>query len=181
MGDFVHGICSPGEGTKPLDRIMLESPMGSKFFTAHDDAGSLEIGWLVYRTAGTQLNDMTKAAAKMGGRPDQAKLYVVELPSSDIHMPENFGGDLTTVYTIEDPIVVREIRIGDRLWLKGSSLTVSEDEFVVPAAGYVARVGDPDGVTIALTGHAFLALGALSSGSWMVGEYLGLVTYDDTP
>jgi len=181
MGNPVHGMCSPGEGILPYDRIMLESPMGSKFFTAHDDAGSLEIGWLVYRTAGTQANDMTKAAAKMGGRPDQAKLYVVEIPGSDIHQPQNYGGAaLSTVYTVEDPILVREIRIGDKLWLKGSTLTAIEDNLLVPAAGFVAPVGDPDGVAIDLCSHAFVCLAAVTSGTWTVGEYIGIVAYDDS-
>lgn len=178
MGTFVHGICSPASGTEPYDRIMLESPMGSKFFTAHDDAGSLEVGWLVYRTGGTQANDMTKAAAKMGGRPDQAKIYVVELPGSDTHKATNY--DKTTTSSANDPILIREIRLGDRLWLKGSTLTCVEDNLVVPAAGFVAPVTDPNGETIERCAHAFISLGAMTAGTWMVGEYVGIVAYDDT-
>lgn len=180
MGTFVHGLSSPASGTEPFDRIMVESPFGSKFFTAHDDAGSLVAGLLVYRTAGTQLNDMSVTVTNFGDIAQQGKIYVVELTGSDIHMAINL--DLTTAYSANDPILIREIRKGDRLWLKGGgSLTVAEDEFLIAeGSGLVANTGDPNGTALEFVGHAFVILGSLSSGTWCLGEYIGIVAYDDT-
>ena len=124
---------------------------------------------------------MTKGAALMGSVSTTGKMYTVELPQSDIHMPYDFGGDLTTVYSENDPILMREIRIGDRLWLKGSTLTVAEDQIVIPAAnGVVGLIGDVDGTAIDECTHGFLSLGSMTSGTWMFGEYIGFHTHDKT-
>ena len=179
MGNPVHGICSPGEGILPYDRIMLESPMGSKFFNAHDDAGSMVAGMLCYRSATTQANDMTACAAEWGDIGTEGKIYVVEIPGSDIHMATNF--DKTTTYSQNDPILIREIRIGDRLWLKGSTCTCVEDTTLYPANSGLVDVGSkPSEAAIEKTSHTFIALGAMTSGTWMVGEYVGITAYDDT-
>lgn len=177
MGTFVHGISSPASGTEPFDRIMVESPFGSKKFTAHDDAGGLKAGLLCYRTGTTQSNDMTVGGAIWGSSPDEAKIYVVEIQADGLNMPQPY--DKATAYSANDTILIREVRQGDRLWLKASTLTVAEDEMVVMiAAGLVDNTGDPDGVAIDLTGHGFVSLGSMTSGTWMLGEYLGIIAFD---
>ena len=179
MGTFVHGMSSPGGGTEPFDRIIVESPFGSKFFNAQDDAGGLIAGLLCYRTGTTQANDMTVAGANHGSLGTQAKFYVVEIQADGAHMPAPY--DKATAYGENDPILVREVRIGDRLWLKGSTLSVAEDQIVImEAAGLVALVGDVDGAAIDLSGHGFVSLGSLSEGTWMLGEYIGHYCYDDS-
>ncbi|MCP4552330.1 MAG: hypothetical protein GY834_09880, partial [Bacteroidetes bacterium] len=125
MGTFVHGIRSRGSGTAPTEKIVLHSPLGSRRFNAHDDAGSLTSGLVVYRTGTTQANDMTVSNADHGQSDNESVIYVVEIVDSDIHKAQNW--DLTTAYSANDPIIVRELQYGDQFWAKGSTLTVVED------------------------------------------------------
>jgi hypothetical protein len=167
--------------TQPLRSVLYRAgPNGWKKHNATADTANLKPGLLCYRSGGSSIfNAMTECPAKFGGDMQSGSIFIVIEQASTKYLNGNFV--LGTTYADLDPIEVVELQKGDFVWLIGSSLTATQDEMLVTAAsGLVTNVTDPDGLVVAVHAHAFRVAKAVTSGTYVLCEYMGIIGYDDS-
>jgi hypothetical protein len=136
-------------------------------------------GLLVYRDE-TAANGVELCAAA-GEAFNYNTIGVVEIPKSHPSFPKQY--DKSIAFTAAtDYFQVHWLKVGDRVWLKGSTLTATYKTLLILAAnGLVAVIADgtPAAVTI-YSAHTFRCLVGVSSGTWVQAEYLGMMAVDNT-
>jgi len=148
-------------------------------FTPDTSVTACYPGVLVYRDE-TAVNGVELCAAAGQGF-NYTTIGLVEIPASHPSFPKAF--DKATAFTAAtDYFQVHWLRIGDKVWVKGSTLTATYKTLLILAAnGLVAVIADgsPAAVTI-YSAHTFRVLKAVSSATWCQVEYLGMMAVDNT-
>lgn len=182
MGTVSRSFMFHSDATQPMDTVLIKTGGNDcPLLTATADAASIVPGGLLTNTATTEPSEMTLAGAAIGGIGTDNELYICEIDRSTVNIA--YGTDVGSIsYADNDTIKVYELKPGMEVWCKASSLTAAIGERLVTAAsGLVTNWGDPDGTTTAITGHQFLLLAAISSGTWVPCRYLGIQSFDNTP
>jgi len=145
---------------------------------ASADAGqTIEPGLLVYKSGTAPDPEVTVLGALYGESfEDQATIYIVEIPASHPSFPKAY--DKSTAFTAQtDVFSIHRISIGDRMWLKGSSLSLDETDTVCSAADgtvvqYASTTIDKWNI------HTWRIIGVWSTATWVIGEYVGRTSQD---
>lgn len=178
----------PALGTEPLGSVYIGNSYGiakpKKELLIADEA-SIYPGLLTYLSKNTYANEVTRCGAEYGmgsgtgAHTQSLPPYIIEIDASNSNRPLPY--DKSTAGADLDSITGYRLRVGDRVWLKGSSLTCNEGTLLVCAAnGLVTTIPDVDGVATDSTAHGFVALSPITSATWVPAEYLGLISYDGT-
>lgn len=181
MGTVARSFSFNMDDTQPRDTVLIKTGGNDcPLLSATADAASIVPGAFLTNTATTEPSEMTLAGAISGSTALNSELYICEIDRSSANIA--YGTDVASIsYADNDDIKVYEMKIGMEVWAKGSSLTCAIGERLVTAAnGLVTTVGDPDGVAIDEACYEFLALAAISSGTWVPVRFLGIGAHDKT-
>ena len=180
MGTASRSYVFHSHATEPLSTVLI-NPNGKpiSFLPVVADTANIYAGLLVERTASLYENEVTEMGAKQGKDHLDMSPLLIEIEEASMHLPDNY--DKATQYPDKASMKALELFVDMDIWVKGSSLTVHQDETLVPAAnGLVTNMTDPDGEVIEKVGWGFRALSDVSSGTWIPVRFLGRVTYDDS-
>ena len=177
MGTVSNSPYFRSKMTEPLSTVLIDNPLDAEKIPVIADEASIVPGMITFISASTYANEISMADAVHGKTALQGQILVVEIESSDIHHPANF--DKTTAGADLQPMQAYVIKKDMKFWAKGSTLTAAEDEELVCGAnGVITNVGDPDGVAIDEVSHTFVALAAITSGTWIPVRYVGKFAHD---
>jgi hypothetical protein len=157
---------------------MLVDGTVPEYSSASADSGqTIEPGLLVYKSGTAPDPEVTVCGAMYGSSfEDEATIYVVEIPASHPSFPSAY--DKSTAFTAQtDTFSIHRISLGDRIWLKGSSLSLNETDTVCTAADgtviqYASATIDKWNV------HTFRIIGTWATATWVIGEYVGRTSQD---
>jgi hypothetical protein len=89
------------------------------------------------------------------------------------------GTQVDNLYADLDSIKVYEMKTNMEVWAIGSTLTAAEGEILITAnTGILTNVGDPDGTAIDESARGFMALTALSAGTYIPVRDIGHFAHD---
>ena len=163
--------------SEPMRSVLIDGTQ-PEYHAGNGASGqSVLPGLLVYKSGTIPNNEVTVCAAFHGSSmEDQGQIYIVEIPRSHPSFSQSYAK--TTAFTAEtDGFRMHKLKVGDRCWLKASSLTVSENDIVgCHTGGLVIQWGGdtPDKYNI----HCFSVIGVWASATWIQGEYRGQMTVD---
>jgi hypothetical protein len=134
---------------------------------------SCKYGLLVSRNTGTYGNGFEVTTTAHGNsNTGEASIYQIE--GASVHpQTDDVTAYISTALAANDAIVVARHEIGKEYWLKGSSLTASLDDKLVPSTNGLVEKEDAhssSGVSM----HTWACTLAVSSGTWTRGIYMGL-------
>ena len=134
-------------------------------------------GLLVYKSGTAPDPEVTPCGVLYGSSfEDEATIYVVEIPASHPSFPKAFDKSNYFIYA-DDVFSIHRISIGDRIWLKGSNLSLNESDTVCCAAG--GTVIQYASATIdTYNAHTFRIIGTWATATWVIGEYIGRTSQD---
>jgi len=134
-------------------------------------------GILVYKSGTAPDPEVTPCGVLYGSSfEDDATIYVVEIPASHPTFPKAYDKSTYFAYGA-DVFSIHRISIGDRIWLKGSSLSLNETDTVCTAAGgTVAQYASTTFDTY--NAHTFRIIGVWATATWVIGEYIGRTSQD---
>ena len=180
MGTASRSPYFHSHATEPMSTVLI-NPNGQpvSYLPVVADTANIYSGMLVDITASTYPNEVTELGAQQGKDHLDPHPLLIEIDPAHESLPLNY--DKTTAHPNLAKMRALELFVGMDVWLKGSTLTCSQDETLVPAAaGLVTNMGDPDGEAIEQTAFAFRALTALTSGTWIPCRVLSRATFDDS-
>jgi hypothetical protein len=181
MGDPARSPFFRSHQTEPLSTVLINANGNPiEYIDCVADTANLKACLLAYISASTYANEITEAPADFGDVATEAFPLLIEIPDAHKNLPDNY--DKTNGWSDGDGgIKALKLYKGMHVWLKGSTLTAAQGETLVHAAsGLVTNVGDPDGKVHAVSQYAYKALTALSAGTWIPCEVLGLTSIDAT-
>jgi len=180
MGVVSPSVLFHSRETEPLSTVLINDGgalVERKTMTA--DTANLKPGMLTYITASTYPNEITESGAEHGKLTTSGGIWVVDIEASTANLAQNWTKD--TAYADLDSVQAFHLRSGMQIWLRGSSLTAALEEILVPAAsGLITNVDDTSPDDLVYNAHSFKALTALTSGTWIPCEYVGLSAIDST-
>lgn len=180
MGDVSRSVYFRSHATEPMSTVLI-NPNGNpiSYLPVIADTANIYSGMLVDITASTYANEVTELGAQQGKDHKDPAPLLIEIDPAHMSLPLNY--DKTTVHPDLAKMRALELFVGMDVWLKGSSLTCTLDETLVPAAsGLVTNVGDPDGEAIDTVSYTFRALAPLTSGTWVPCRVTGREAFDDS-
>jgi len=165
--------------SEPMRTVLLDGTQPDYHPGNGASGQSVMPGLLVYKSGTLPDNEVTVCGALYGSTVEaESTIYIVEIPRS--HPSFNQSYAKTTAFTAEtDGFKMHRLRVGDKVWLKGSSLTANETDNLVCAAG--GLVSQTTGDTADKWNcHGFRAIGEWASATWIQGEYMGFITVDSS-
>lgn len=134
--------------------------------------GSMYPILLVKPSTGTYGNGVGLAAANEGDdNDDEADIEQLEIEAART----STAYDITTVYTTGDPAIAIKHMPGKGYWLKGSSLTASKGDKLIPTSSGLVKKALTHTAT-PLPMHTWSVIKAVTSATYVQGEYKGLVS-----
>lgn len=164
--------------SEPFTTMLVDGTVPELSMASADAGQTIEPGLLVYKS-GTAPDPEVTVCGKFYGSsmPDEATIYVVEIPASHPSFAKAYDKD-TAFTALTDVFSIHRISIGDRIWLKGSSLSLNESDIVVCQSD--GTVGQEEGDTADKWNvHTFRIIGVWATATWVIGEYVGRLSGDD--
>ncbi|MHA1277097.1 MAG: hypothetical protein ACTSQ8_07920 [Candidatus Helarchaeota archaeon] len=161
--------------TQPGSTIDVNGNSPSEDATiAVDD--TMKAGYLVYPSTGTYGNGVDRMTANYGdSNTGESLVRQIEIP--EIHPESNTPYDKSTAYKAGDHCEVKYHVVGKTYWLPASSITASKGDKIVPAGSGLVKKALAH-TTSSKPVHMWSCVKAVTSGSWVQAEYLGMVPYN---
>ena len=167
----------PTTRTEPFMSVLVDGTVPEYSSGTPDNGQTIYPGLLVYKSGTAPDPEFTVCSANYGSSiEDEATIYIVEIPPSHPSFPQAYT--MATAFTAEtDTMTVHRLSIGDRIWVKGSNLSVNETDILVcQTAGLVVQTtGD---TADKWNCHGFRVIGTWSTATYVIVEYMGLITVD---
>lgn len=178
MADPARSPFFHSHGTEPLSTVLINAngcPIS--YLPVIADTANIYSGMLVDITASSYPNEVTELGAAQGKDHLDPAPLLIEIDPAHMSLPLNY--DKTTKHPDLAKMRALELFVGMDVWLKGSTLTCTMGETLIPhTAGLVTNVGDPDGEAIDQVAYSFRALTALTSGTWIPCRVTGRQAHD---
>lgn len=177
---FIFGVVGAADNRSEPGRSVLLDGTRPEYYAGKGASGqSIKPCLLVYKSGSAPDNEVTLCSAMYGSSfEDEATIYVVEIPRSHPSFPKSW--DKSTAFTaLTDGFRMHRLKVGDRIWLNGSSLSLDETDMVACAASgtviqYASTTIDKWNV------HTFKIIGTWSTATWVQGEYVGRMPLDES-
>lgn len=179
--------------TEPLESVFIDPKDEGVVPLVTDTANVTAPGIGVYITGGTQYNDVTPCTAAFGSTAQQAgNVYLIDMKPYDpdfsghyVHPPNTSFTLASYAHAADRPVIGRRLKKGMKVWMlmtiNATGAATHNETLIFTTAGFLARVGDPDGTTPALQAFGFRVLATIASQNWVPVEVIEQVMYDDTP
>lgn len=166
--------------TKPMRSMLIDGTVPEYEPGRGASGQSILPGLLVYKSGTIPDNQVTVCDAAYGDAvKSEATIYSVEVPRSHPSFPKSW--DIATAFTaLTDTFRMHRLSVGDRLWLKGSSVSADEKLNVICAAdGLVALPAGTTTIDVQNV-HNFRVIGIWATATWIQGEYMGRKAFDNS-
>ena len=167
-----------GDNRSEPGRSVLIDGTRPEYYAGKGASGqTIQPGNLVFKSGTLPDNEVTVCSALYGSSmEDQGVIYAVEIPRSHPSFAKSYEKD-TAFTALTDGFRMHRLKVGDRLWVKASSISVDENDIVACQT---------DGIVIAYTGdtadkwniHSFSVIGLWASADWIQVEYIGRISAD---
>jgi hypothetical protein len=179
--------------TEPLESVFIDAKDEGQINLVTDTADVTAPGIGVYITGGTQYNDVTPCTAAFGSTGQQAgAVYLIDMKPYDpdfngvnVHPPNSSFTLADYAHAANRPVVGRRLKKGMKVWMlmtiDATGAATHNETLIFTTAGFLARIGDPDGTAIAVQAFAFRVLATIESQNWVPVEVMEITAYDATP
>lgn len=170
------------QGTEPKQSLIIDpGPHGCPYQNYTADVATIKSGHATVVTGGGSVgNSLSLCGALHGSVATNDWPILVDIDPRHKQKPDDWDKatalpDLANVPRGFKP------KWGAKVWMLGSTLTAAYGETLVHAAnGLITNTGDPDGTVHAVSVFGYKCLKAVTSGTWVAVEALGLISIDDT-
>jgi hypothetical protein len=182
MGTCSRSVLFDSDMTEPFNTVLIKTGGNDcPIVNLTSDEASHTPCMLTYITATTYANEVKHLEAAHGSTSLNNTCFVVEFDFGTPAIAYD-GTQVDNAYADLDSLKAYEVKKNMEFWGKGSSLTSLLGEILISADnGLLTNVGDPDGATIAVTAFGFMAIAAMSSGTYQPVRAVDKVAYDATP